>query len=249
MRKLSALILSAYFLLAGCQSPDTESRYEQVSRQIEQLKAQEQSRLATGTNIRIVVRMLTTNLNDYYAVDSLWRYVDQQVLLVRRSDVFARSGLKIGLASDGFTARLNMVKRNLKFSEEAELFLVVADGTSGYINIGTEISVPRFFYLSRWYSGIGYEFRSAGKSLKVTARRLPTGLVEMHLTPVFSRFLSTGGDIELAELTTTVTARPGQPVVLGGSTDAADNVAAALFSYRSGTRKTQTLITVTAYIQ
>lgn len=249
MCKLSSLILSACFLLAGCQSPDTESRYEQVSRQIEQLKAQEQSGWSTGGNIKIVVHMLTTNLNDYFTVDSLWRYVDDKVLLVRRPEVFSRSGLKIGVGGDVFKSRLNIVKRNLAFSEEGELFLVVGDGRSGYINIGTEIGVPRFFYLSRRYSGVGYEFRNAGKSLKVTARRLHAGLVELQLTPVFSRFLSTGGDIELTELTTTITARPGQPVVLGGSTDADDNVAAALFSYRSDARKTQTLITVTPYIQ
>lgn len=250
MRKIDFIILSACLLLTGCRSSDTgassESHYDRLSRQIEQLKAQT---AVSGTNIRIVVNMLTTRLDDYAAVDSLWQYADRNAAVAGQGGAFARSGLKIGLANENFRARLDIVKRSLKYSEDSELFLVVADGTSGYINIGTEIAVPRFFYSGRWYSGVEYEFRQAGKSLRVDARRLPDGRVEMLLTPVFSRFLSGGGDIELTELSTIVTARPGQAVVIGGSTTDNDNVAAALFSQRSQAEKRQTLITVTPYIR
>lgn len=266
MSKLSAIILSACFLLApleaglllltglaGCRFSDTdassESHYDRVSAQIEQLKAESQAAAPTGSNIKIVVNMLATNLNDYVAVDSLWRYVKQNVQIARRPDVFRRSGLKIGLAGDGFKARMDITKRQLKSSEDTELFVVVSDGYAGYINIGKEISVPRFYYFGRWYSGVDYEFRRAGRSLKVTARRLPSGLIDMELTPVFSEFLSDGGDMELTELSTRVTARPGQPVVLGGADTADENVAAALFSYSKQAEKKQTLIMVTPYIQ
>jgi type II secretory pathway component GspD/PulD (secretin) len=126
---------------------------------------------------------------------------------------------------------------------------VLADGASGYINIGTEISVPRFYYYGYWYSSVGYEFRQAGRSLKVTARRLPPGLIEMELTPVFSQFLNDGGDLELTELSTRVTARPGQTLVIGGSEAGSENAAAALLSYSKYGEEKQMLITVTPYIQ
>jgi hypothetical protein len=249
MRKLTSLILFASFLLAACQpsAPDPESHYERVSRQIEQLKTQ--AAATAGGNIKIVANMLTAGAVDYDAVNTLWRYVNQNVTVVKRPDVFFPSALKIGLAAGDFKARLDIVKDSLKRSEETELFILVSEGVPGYINIGTEIYVPRFYYSGRWYRAVDYEFRRAGKSLKVVARRLPAGLVEMQLTPVFSRFLSDGGDIELTELTTTVTARPGQAVVIGGSSGVDESVASALFAKSRTAEKSQTLITVTAYLQ
>ncbi|NIA06885.1 MAG: hypothetical protein GWP14_04470 [Actinobacteria bacterium] len=252
MSKLPVLILSTCILLTGCQSSTTdasfESEYDRVSRQMEELREQAQPE-GTGQNIRIVVNILTTNVSDYAAVDTLWQYVDQHVVLVKRPDIFLGSGLKIGLAGGNFQSRVDAVKRKLKHSEDTELFVTVSDSVPGYINIGQEITVPRFYYFGRWYRGVDYRFRRAGKSLKVIARRLPGGLIEMQLTPVFSRFLNTGGDIELTELTTTVTARPGQTVVLGGSRTAGENVGTALFSYQTGVRRGQSLLTVTPHIQ
>ena len=126
---------------------------------------------------------------------------------------------------------------------------MLADGSTGYINVGREISVPRFYYFGRWYSSVGYEFRQAGKSLKVTARKLPSGLIDMELTPVFSNFLNDGGDLELTELSTRVTALPGQTLVIGGGDTTEENVATALFSYSKHSEKKQTLVTVTPHLQ
>ena len=120
---------------------------------------------------------------------------------------------------------------------------------TGYINVGKEILVPRFYYFGRWYSSVGYEFRQAGRSLKVTARKLPSGLIDMELTPVFSKFLNDGGDLELTELSTRVTTLPGQTLVIGGGDTTEENVATALFSYSKQSEKKQTLVTVTPYIQ
>jgi len=252
--KLAVLVLLAFVLTAGCESTgSSQSEYDRVSQEIEdslaQARAQAQAGGGTGQNIRITVKMLTVSVRDYSAVDALWQYVGQNVAIAKRPDVFARSGMKIGVASGPFSAQLNIVKQKLKSSEEAELFIVVADGSSGFINVGTEIAIPRFFYMGRWYSGTAYEFRQAGRSLRVTANRLPSDMIKMELTPMFSKFLSSGGNIELTELATTVMARVGQTVVLGGSTNAGENVATALFSRQTGSERKQTLITVTPSLQ
>jgi len=251
MSRLSALILSAFVLSAGCQTTDTssESEYDRVSREIERLKAESEAAITTSENIKIVVNMLTTNIGEHFAIDSLFQYVDKNITIAKRPQVFARSGLSIGLAGENFRARLEVAKRQLKSSEETELFIVLADGTTGYINIGKEIAVPRFYYFGRWYSSVGYEFRGAGRSLKVTVRKLPSGLLDMELTPVFSRFLSDGGDLELTELSTRVIARPGQMLVIGGGDTADENVAKALLSYSKYGEKKRTLITVTPHAQ
>ena len=251
MNKLLIVFSSIVILLTGCEASDTssESHYDRVTREIEQLKAESEAAASTGENIRIVVNMLTTNIDERSAIDSLWRYADQNVVITKRPQVYARSGLRIGVGNENLRARLNITKRRLKSSEESELFIVLADGSTGYINIGREIPIPRFYYLGRWYTSVGYEFRQAGRSLKVTARRLPSGLIDMELTPVFSNFLSNRGALELTELSTKVTTAPGRTILLGGADTAGENVATALFGYSKFGQKKQTLITVTPYIQ
>jgi len=250
MNKISVLIVT-FCLLTGCQTLQTssESEYDRVSREIEQLKTESQAAGSMGENIKIVVNMLTASITDRFAIDSLWQYVDKNVAIVKRPEVFSQSGLKIGVAGENFRARLDITKKQLKSSEKTELFVVLADGMTGYINVGKEILVPRFYYFGRWYSSVGYEFRQAGRSLKVTARKLPSGLIDMELTPVFSKFLNDGGDLELTELSTRVTTLPGQTLVIGGGDTTEENVATALLSYSKYGEKKQTLVTVTPYIQ
>jgi hypothetical protein len=248
MKRISLAVLLVC-LLAGCEALDTESesQYDKVSREIERLKAQ--SAAEAEGNVKVVVNMLSVEATDYSAFDVIWQYVDRNVAVAKRPEVFAPSGLKVGLASDNFRIQLNIVKKNVKSSEESELFLMVSDGIPGYINVGTEISVPRFYHIGRWYSSVDYEFRQAGRSLEVVAHRLPDGLVEMQLTPVFSKFLNDGGALKLAELTTTIIARSGQAVVIGGGSSGGENVASALFARSKRVGKSQTLVTVTPYLQ
>jgi len=251
MHKTMVFILSACFLLTGCQpaaDSSAKSHFDRLNREIELLKAQAQT-TAAGSNIRIVVNMLTTNSSDYAALDSLFQYADQNIIAAKKPDILHRSGLKLGLANAGFKVRLDIVKSNLKYSEETELFLILADGATGYIDIGTEIAVPAFSYLGRWYSAAEYRFRRAGKSLKVTAHRLPNDMIAMKLTPVFSRFTNDDADMELTELTTAVTAPPGKTIIIGGTTGQDKSIATALLSSHIAGEKTQTLITVTPYIQ
>lgn len=250
---LWAVLLSVLLVTAGCESWGTsESHHDRVSREIDESLAEAlaQSQAGgTGENIRVTVRMLTVGTGDYSALDASFEFVSRNVAIAKRPEVFAQSGLKIGVGNDSFQGQLDIIKSRLKSSEESELFVVLADGASGYINVGTEIAVPHFFYSGRRYSSVGYEFRQAGRSLQVTAVKQPGGMIRMELTPVFSKFLSNGGDIELTELTTTVVVREGQSVVIGGSTGTSEDVATALLSRQTGTERKQTLITVTPRVQ
>jgi len=252
MSKLTTFIICACLLLTGSNILQTssDSHYEQVSREIAQIKAQAQKTTSFGDNIKITVNMLSTSLEDRFAIDTLLQRVFGNVTVTKRPEVLTQSGLQISIAGDDFQNQLNITKTQLKSSEDTELFLVLADGATGNINIGREISVPRFFYFGQWYSGVNYEFRNAGRSLKVTVHKLPSGLIEMELTPVFSRFLSDGGNLEMSELSTKVIASPGEIVVIGGGDTTSENVATALlgFNSKSGEKK-QTLITVTPHIR
>jgi hypothetical protein len=251
MNKFLIIFAPLVFLLTGCETSDTsyESSYDRVSREIDRLKAESEAAAVAGGNIRIVVNMLTADAEDFSAVDSLWHYSNQNAVVIKRPQTFAASGLKIGLADENFRARLDITKRQIKSSEETELFIVLADGATGYINIGREIPVPRFYYHGRWYSSVGYEFRQAGRSLMVTTRTLPSGLIDMKLTPVFSNFLSSRGDMELTGLSTRVTAVSGQTIIIGGEDTGGENIAAALFGYSKSGKTKRTLITVTPYTQ
>lgn len=220
MIKCSSVILLACFLVAGCETSSTSSdnHHDRISREIEQARAEAERSGALAGNIRITVNMLSTSVNDYFAIDSLLQYTDKNVVVTKAPEVYGRSGLQVGVAGENFRARLDITKKTLKSSEETELFLVLADGSTGYISIGQEIAVPRFFYSGRWYSAVEYDFRRAGRSIKVTARRLGSGLIEMELTPVFSRFLNNGGDLELVELSTRLRRLRGRRLSSGAAT-------------------------------
>ncbi len=251
MLKILTFMLCACLLLAGCITTQrsSDNHFEEVSREIERLKSESAKSASIGNNIRITVNLLSTSVEDHFAIDTLMQNVYGNVTVTKNPEIHAQSGLQVGVAIGDFRAQLNITKKRLKSSEETELFLVLADGATGHINVGREISVPRFYYLGQWYNGIEYEFKKAGRSIKVTVHRLPSGLIEMELTPVFSRFLSDGGNLEMTELSTKVVASPGEIVVIGGGDTTGENVANALLGFSKESKKKQTLITVTPQIR
>lgn len=251
MFKSLILILCSSLLVAGCITTQSSSgrHHDRVSREIAEILAKSEQQASVGDNIKITVNLLTTSVKDYFAINALTQSVYGNVTVTNRPEIQAESGIQIGVAGENFRAQLDIAKRNLKSSEDTEIFLILADGATGSINIGREISVPRFYYFGRWYSSVNYEFRKAGRSLKITARKLSPDLIEMELTPVFSRFLNDGGDLEMTELSTTVRTRPGQTVVIGGDTDSDENVAQALLGYSKAGEMKETLITATPQIR
>jgi len=254
MCRFLPILLVGFFTLSGCQSLEegrpAQSRYEKVSSEIEKLEAKSQASAAAGENIRIVVDMLTTYLEDYQDIDVLWRYVNRDVAIIEYPDVFERSGLKVGLAGDAFKVKLNIAKGRIETAGQTQSFITVCDGCTGHISVGKEIAVPGFSYFGQWYNNIDFNFRRAERSLKVNAQKTGTGRIVVEVTPVFSKFLSGAGDMEMTRLTTRVVARPGQFVVLGGSSRAEqEDLSTAFLSSVKGARETRTIITLTPYLQ
>ncbi len=239
MRKTALLAFCCFLLLSGCTAAGrrggtasgTTTDLPGISGPI-------------GSNIMIVVRKVTTSREEYLAVESAWRYVDENIAVVKRPGDFAGSGLRVGIADRNFQARLDIAVRNAKSLEDSTVFVVATNGASAYIDIGEEISIPRFMYFGRWYTAVEYDFRKAGRSLKTTPRKLPSGAVDIELVPVFSRFMKDGLKIELTELSTRVTVNPGEMIVIGGSDTSSEDVATALFSYSKEKKATRTIITV-----
>lgn len=249
--RISLLILLLF--LAGCHPWGTgtsrDAQFEETARKIDALRQEAETTVAADGNIRIVVNKLSTGISDYTHLEALFRYTDRHVTVANRPENFGRSGLMVGVATEQFQAALNLARERIKTWEDASLFVVVSDGAMGYINIGKEIVVPRFFYAGRRYHAVDYTFRQAGRSLEVTPHLLPSGAMQITLTPVFSKLLGSGGDLTLTELTTTVIAQPGQTIVIGGGDSTGEDVATALFSYRKGGEEGKTVITVTPVFQ
>jgi hypothetical protein len=215
----------------------------------EQAEAVPSQAPGAGQNIRVAVNLLATAADDYSSIEALFKYVDRNVTAAADPAAYDTSGLIVGVGSENFRLRLSTAARRLESFEDTELFIVLADGASGFISIGTGITVPRFHYSGRWYNNTDYDFPQAGRSLEVTARSRADGLIEMQLTPVFSNFLSDGGDLAMTELTTSISTAPGQTVVVGGSEEQRDSAAWALLSHAQQDKQTKTLVTVTPYFQ
>jgi len=265
MKTIKFYILIACLLFVGCdtdQPQKQQGQYEQVSEQIEEIKSQAEAQTEQQTgekpdtgaveeqklgNIKVTVKKLTVEERDFSALDSLWEYAPGDFVIYKRPDIFHESGLKVGISRSGLKAQIQAVREKTKSSEMTEMFLVVADGSEGYINMGREILIPQFYYLNRWYKQVNYQFKSAGRSFKVLAVRIPgRDLINLRITPVFSNFLDDGSTKEFTELMTNVTIKAGESVLIGGSRSSYENLASALLGRSVEKGKTDTVIIVEA---
>jgi hypothetical protein len=243
------LLIFIFFGLftSGCEeSGRRRSHYDEVMGEIEELKRGNAGE-SLG-NIRVEVKMLSTSESEYAGVNVLWRYVDENVVIANRSNL-VQSGVRIGTADENFESRVEAVWERLRQSESVEMFLVLQPGYPGYISVGKEIAVSRFYYLGRWYSYVDYEFQEARKGFEVAARLTGGGMIELELLPVFSNFTGEGGDLRLTELATKVVVEPGKAVVIGSYTGGSENAGAALLSYQKENTRMRILITTRAYLQ
>jgi hypothetical protein len=256
MKKTAVIILAGFLLLAGCekQQEQQQGEFERMSEQIEQVKAdaQEQQSQADRQDteepndiIKITVTILTVDERDFEAIDSLWAYTSDSFVLKKRLDIFPESGLKVNMAAGNLSAKLAAVRKNAKYSEQTETFLVLADGETGYINLGMGIAMPRFNYLTRMYEAGDYNFQQVSREYKVRARRVPErDLINLSLTPVLSRFLNDGSDKEFTELWTGITVKPGQSILIGGIRTSGENFSSALLGLRKETILKDTVVLV-----
>ena len=249
---LSLMLTQAMLFFAGCEET-TRSRaddeFAQIDQEIETWKTRAMQS-SGGDNIKIVLDFLRTEESEYNKLQALWQYADENMAITAGKDEFRRSGLRIGLAEGNMALRLDAVQNTMKSSERTQQFIVVANNTTGQINVGTEIATPVFFYRGRRYSSMGYEFRKVGKFLEVTARKLGNGMAEVEVVPVFSNLVSGSGQmnqIRMTELHTTVILANGQSMVIGSTDGQTNNIATALLGVEKDGVKQKTLLLLTAH--
>jgi len=248
---VSLTLMLTMVFFAGCEET-TRSRaddeFAQIDREIETLKARAMQS-SGGDNIRIMLDFLRTEESEYSKLQALWQYADENMAITAGKDEFRKSGLRIGLARGDMALRLDAVQNTMKSSERAQQFIVLANNTTGQINVGTEIATPVFYYRGRRYSTVGYEYRKVGKFLEVTARKLGNGMAEVEVTPVFSGLVSDSGkmnQIRMTELHTKVILANGQSMVIGSTDGQTNNVATALLGIEKNGIKQKTLLLLTA---
>ncbi|MBN1796524.1 MAG: hypothetical protein JW804_07620 [Sedimentisphaerales bacterium] len=267
MKTIKYYILIAFVLVAGCESNQQNrqnTQFEEVSEKIEEIRSQSEPQMQTqpetadtnepdnipvpvqeSGNIKITVKMLTVKEQGFSQIDALWQYADDNFIIYRRPDIFNESGLKVEVSRGGLTAQLAAAIEKVKSSQQVEMFLVLQSGSTGYINMGKEIAIPQFYYLNRWYKGVEYQFKKAGRAFKVIAVKIPDrNLVNLRIIPVFSSFLNDGGDKEFIELMTNITVKPGESILIGGSRTSYENLATAILGRTAEKTKTDTVIVV-----
>lgn len=88
------ILILCMFVWVGCEtSPRSIGHGDRVSDEIDRLRTESERAASSGDNIKIVVRMLSTNQSDHFAVELLSQYVDKNVVVTKHPEVRARSGL------------------------------------------------------------------------------------------------------------------------------------------------------------
>lgn len=190
-------------------------------------------------NWRVSVTNYTVEDETRDSLGALWKYADANVK-VSAGMAPRESGLRLGLAGANFRAELDASSKNAQMSSKTESMLVVMKGHTGLLTVGQTRFVPAFVYDGRTLGGVLLK-TEAIQALVVRVDSAPDGLLQVSLTPQFSR-LEGYNDIVLTEMTTTVLVKPGQSLVIGGNESADNQVAGSLFSHVRGTKNARTLL-------
>jgi hypothetical protein len=253
MRSIGLIIVAGCLVCVGCEKQQQAVKVSKQGEQslsagqAEQTKTQSGQARAAGHagDIEVSVRILTVDERDFNDLDSLWYYTTSSFVVTRRPDIFPESGLKVQMASGNLTRKVAAVAKEARYTYDRPMTLVLADGATGYVKIGTGIPVQRFHYLTRSYEATDYNFSSVVREFKVTGRRIPyKNLVNLRFIPVLSRFLSNGGDKEFPEMTTSVTVEPGRSILIGGDRSLQRSLASVLLGVSTRGRQIDTVILV-----
>ncbi|MHC4914848.1 MAG: hypothetical protein ACYTGB_05095 [Planctomycetota bacterium] len=247
MKTRTITLLAALWIVApvcGCVPPEEEDEVQKTLRMYEEAKGR--SVAGKGRNVYVSVERISVARERAAGLASLWRYTSGR-LTVSGSNGLARGGVRAGLAGGGFGAKVAAFAAREKNVRRTTAEIMVLSGEEGYLWVGRDVSVP----LLRIVSGSGegsveiIERARVGASLRVRPRVLGDGRVELALTPSFSVLSGPrrGSRILADVLSTRVVVRPGEKVVLGSSSTArADSAAAGLFGYDTSGAKTATVV-------
>jgi len=168
---------------------------------------------------------------------------DVRVIVPSRGEPGGRGGLVIGGAEEE-SLRYRITRSTGSGKDNNSQFINVLEGSPAFIRVGQSLPyVQRFlvFAGNRVTYGQGTQFLNVTTGFDVLPR-LNGDRVELEIAPRLS-FVGNGGiqDVRFQELGTTVSAKLGEWVDLGGMTSDRDEISRAIFetaSTQSGERRT-----------
>lgn len=171
------------------------------------------------------------------------RVGDVRVIASSRGESGGRGGLVIGGAEED-SLRYKITRSTGSSQDNNSQFISVLEGAPAFIRVGQSLPYVQRFLV---FAGNRVAYGQDTRFLNVTTGfdvlpRLNGDQVELEIAPRLS-FAGNGGiqDVRFQELQTTVSARLGEWVDLGGMTSGRDEVSRAIFetaSTQSGERRT-----------
>ncbi len=197
-------------------------------------------------NVTITVEKILLGRQERVNLDSAWRYADEHVL-VRGGRLARRNGIRIGVATDGFSAAVQAALSKSRNKEVQKLSITTLTGHTASISVGRDT----YFEALRYWTPLGgtvlLERVFVGSSLVVEPTILPEDRVRVRLYPRFTT--REGRAIDVAELATEVVLRNRQSMVLAQLDESSENVGYALFSWGRARESRQVTIILTPTIE
>lgn len=250
MRKTASarLLAAAGLLLAvGCAPPpEKEDPIAETMRMLEEAKRS--GKTGKGDNVFVSVERVQVAREGAAGLAGLWRYTSGRVT-VRGANGLAGGGVRVGVAGAKFEAQLNTYARKARNVSRTTEQIRVLSGAEGWLWVGRSVVVPVLRIVTSSGEVVILRRARVGASLHVRPRILADGKIELELAPSF-KVLSgprAGKAYTVTAMRTRVVVEPGRKVLLGSSSSAReDSAAAGLFGYNAAGRKTATIITVSA---
>ena len=232
----AALLLGV--LLAGCCPDPPARRFSGLEHETQAWL--EGSRDPGPGNVLTTVERVFFEESQQESVELLWRYTGRGVSAGSSEVPWGRAAE----TAEGFSAELKALERSGKTKGRQTLSACAIDGGEAEIFLGTEEAFTPFVYAGRLV-GASLARRRVGVSLLVRTRVEPGGVVALDLVPRFSALDGSGG-VLLEEARTSVRARPGVPLMIGGGSSASSSLDHWLFgaSSREGEKRSVMLLTV-----
>lgn len=172
------------------------------------------------------------------------RVGDVRVIVSSRGESSSRGGLVIGGAEED-SLRYKITRSTGSSQDNNSQFINVLEGSPAFIRVGQSLPYVQRFLV---FAGNRVTYGQDTRFLNVTTGfdvlpRLNGDRVELEIAPRLS-FVGNGGvqDVRFQELRTTVSAKLGEWVDLGGMTSGRDEISRAIFetasTHQSGGRRT-----------
>lgn len=197
-------------------------------------------------NVAIVVEKLDANTASAMDLGGSFRARRGDAVVSGGDPRAASGGLNVRIVSGSFAGRVGASASRTRSSSRDQMFIVVRSGTEGVLAMGSDIWLTRLGYWTpRGYVLIA-EREFVGRQLVVRPTILGGGQIALELWPRFST--RRGSVVDVTQLSTRVSVRDGQSLVIGGLTTADSEMSLALFGVGGRESSGMTAIVLTAKI-